>query len=198
MFEEVPALFVGVEVGDVADGLAEGVDGPGADSAQVSLELGEGHFDRIEIGAVGRQEEEPCAAFPEDGLGFGAFVAGEVVEDDHVTLAQGRSELGLDVGIEGLAVHRVVDHPWRGQAIAAQAGNEGLGGPVSERRIGLQSGAATRPAAQAGHLRRRAGLIEEDQSMAVLAHERLAMRFPLLTRLTHVFALGLRGQQSFF
>ena len=69
---------------------------------------------------------------------------------------------------------------------------------VLERRIGLQPGAAARPAAQAGHLRRRAGLIEEDQSMAVLAHERLAMRFPLLTRLTHVLALGLRGQQSFF
>ena len=59
----------------------------------------------------------------------------------------------------------MVDHPRRGQAIAAQPGDEGLGGPVSERRIGLQPGAAARPAAQTGHLCRRAGLVEEDQSM---------------------------------
>ncbi len=41
--------------------------GSGRDSAQVGLEFGEGHFDRIEIGTVGRQEEEPGAALPEDG-----------------------------------------------------------------------------------------------------------------------------------
>ncbi len=58
-------------------------------SAQVGLEFGEGHFDRIEIGTVGRQEEEPGATLPEDGLGLGALVAGQVVEDDHVALAQG-------------------------------------------------------------------------------------------------------------
>lgn len=50
----------------------------------MGFELGERHFDRIEIGTIGRQEEEPCAALPEDGLGFGALVAGEVVEDRHL------------------------------------------------------------------------------------------------------------------
>ena len=35
---------------------------------------------------------------------------------------------GLDIGVEDLAVHRLVDHPRRGQAIATQSGNEGLGG----------------------------------------------------------------------
>jgi hypothetical protein len=164
----------------------------------VGFELGEGHFNRIEIGTVGREEEKPGAPLPEDGLGFGALVAGEVVEDHHVALAQGGSELGLDIGVEGLAVDRMIDHPRRGQAIAAQASNEGLGGPVSERRIGLQPGAAARPLAQAGHLCRRARLVEEDQSMAIAAHPRLAMRLPFLTRLTHVLAPGLRGEQSFF
>ena len=33
--------------------------------------------------------------------------------------------------------------------------------------------------------------------MDILAHAWLAMRLPLLTRLTHVLSLGLRGQQSF-
>jgi hypothetical protein len=74
---------------------------------------------------------------PEHGLGLCTLVAGQVVEDHHVTLLQGRGELGLDVDVEGLAGHWVVDHPGRDQAIAPQAGDEGLRGPVSERRRGL-------------------------------------------------------------
>jgi hypothetical protein len=42
----------------------------------------------------------------------------------------------------------LVDHPWRGQAIAPQSRDEGLGGPVSERRIGFQPGTAASPATQ--------------------------------------------------
>jgi hypothetical protein len=121
-----------------------------------------------------------------------------VVEDHHVTGLQRRGELGLDVGVEDLAVHGLVDHPWRGQAIATQSGNEGLGGPVSERRIGFQAGATASPATQAGHLGRRAGFVEEDQSVGRLAHARLAVRLPLVTRLAHVLAPSLGGQQCFF
>jgi hypothetical protein len=40
--------------------------------------FGEGHFDRIEIWTIGRQEEEPGAALPEDGLGLCALVAGQL------------------------------------------------------------------------------------------------------------------------
>ena len=39
----------------------EGVDGSDRPLAQMRLELGECHFDWIEVGAVGRQEQEPCA-----------------------------------------------------------------------------------------------------------------------------------------
>ena len=169
-----------------------------ADAPEMGLELGERHFDRIEVRAVRRQEEEPSSALLEDSLGLCALVAGEVVEDHHVALLQRRGELGLDIGVEDLAVHGLVDHPRRGQAIAPQSGDEGLGRPVSERRIGLQAGAAASPAAQAGHLGRRAGFVEEDQSVDPLAHARLAVRLPLVTRLAHVLALGLRGQQCFF
>jgi hypothetical protein len=34
--------------------------------------------------------------------------------------------------------------------------------------------------------------------MDLLEHARLAVRLPLLTRLTHVLAPGLRGQKCFF
>ena len=111
---------------------------------------------------------------------------------------QRRSELGLDIDVEDLAVHGLVDHPGRGQAIATQAGNERLRGPVPEGRMGLQPGATASSAAQTGHLGRRAGFVEEDQPVDPLAHARLAVSLPLVTRLAHVRALGLRGQQCFF
>jgi hypothetical protein len=34
--------------------------------------------------------------------------------------------------------------------------------------------------------------------VSLITHVRLTVRRPLLTRLTHVLALGLRGQQCFF
>ena len=46
------------------------------------LELGESHFDRVEIGTVGRQDENPCAFCPDCRLSGRAFVGGEIVEDD--------------------------------------------------------------------------------------------------------------------
>jgi hypothetical protein len=125
-------------------------------------------------------------------------VAGKVVPDHHVAHLQRRGALGLDIGVEVLAVHGLVDHPWRGQAIAPQSGEEGLRGPVSERRIGLQADTTTSSATQTGHLGRRAGFVEEDQPVDPLANARLAVRLPLVTRLAHVLALGLRGQQCFF
>ena len=164
----------------------------------MGLELGESHFDRIEVRAVRRQEQEPGAALLEDSLGLCALVAGEVVEDHHVARLQRWGELGLDIGVEDLAVHGLIDHPRRGQAIAPQSGDEGLCRPVPERRIGLQPGTPASPATQTGHLGRRAGFVEEDQAVDLLAHARLAVRLPLLTRLAHVLAPGLRGQQCFF
>ncbi len=41
---------------------------------QMGFEFCEGHLDRIEVGAVGRQEEDPCALGPYGLLGGRAFV----------------------------------------------------------------------------------------------------------------------------
>jgi hypothetical protein len=38
VLEEVPAFLFRVESRDVADGFAQGVDGPGADASEVGLE----------------------------------------------------------------------------------------------------------------------------------------------------------------
>ena len=67
-------------------------------------------IDGVEIGAVGREEQEPCAAFLKYGGGLFAFVARQIVKDHHVAALERRGELGLDIGLEDFAVHRAVDH----------------------------------------------------------------------------------------
>jgi hypothetical protein len=61
MADVVGAFFRGEEVDGSADEVPESVDGSGLGLPQQFLEFGEGHLDRIEIGAVGRQEQEARA-----------------------------------------------------------------------------------------------------------------------------------------
>lgn len=96
------------------------------------LEFGKSHFDWIEVRAVGRQEEEPRATFFEDGFGFLAFVARQIIEDDHVPTLERRGELGLYISFEDFPVHRTVDDPRCGQTVVAQGSDEGLRPPVTE------------------------------------------------------------------
>jgi hypothetical protein len=56
----------------------------------VVLELGEELFDRIEVGRVFRQKQQPCAGGADRLAHRLALVAAEVVEDDDVA--------GLSVG----------------------------------------------------------------------------------------------------
>src|SRR5271169_3681233 len=63
---------------DLPDGLAEFVDGAHGHSAQMRLEFGEGHFDGIEVGAVGRQKQQPSASLADGLFGGRAFVAGRL------------------------------------------------------------------------------------------------------------------------
>jgi hypothetical protein len=65
----------------LADGFPEFVDGSHGHAAQVRFEFGEGHFDGIEVGAVGRQEEQASALLTNGLLGGGTFVRGQVVPE---------------------------------------------------------------------------------------------------------------------
>lgn len=162
------------------------------------LEFCEGHFDGVKVWAVGRQEEEPSAAFLKDGAGLLAFVAGEIVEDDDIAWRKGWRELGFDVGFEDTAVHGLIDDPRRGQAIAAQGGDEGLRFPMAERRMRLQTLAAQCPPAQAGHFGGRSRLVNEQQPVRFLAHPGLTVFTPDLAFARYVSAFTLGRQQRFF
>ena len=79
-------------------------------------------------------------------------MAGQVVQDDRITFAQGRRELGLDIGIERRAVHGAVDDPGRVQPVVAQRRDKRLRAPVAEGRVIDQPLPARRPAGSLGHV----------------------------------------------
>jgi hypothetical protein len=66
----MPAFGGFEEITDVADGGDEAIEGAGGGLAQVCLQLGEGPLDRVQVGRVLGQEEEPGAAPAQGGLGL--------------------------------------------------------------------------------------------------------------------------------
>jgi hypothetical protein len=75
---------------------------------QQLFEFGENHLNRIEIGAVGRQEDKMGASGTDGVARCLGFVAAEIVENDDVALGQGRSEDLLGIDREELAIDGTV------------------------------------------------------------------------------------------
>jgi hypothetical protein len=73
----------------------------------------------------------------------------------------------LDIGKEGLAGHRAVEHHRRAEPIASQGGDKGGGLPVAERRLGEEPPAARGAAVEPGHLGAGAGLVDEDELVGI-------------------------------
>jgi len=186
------------EIADFTDCAPEGVDGSDRAGSQKGLELGESHLDWIEVGAIGRKEQEPGALGANSPLGLGALMSRQIVQDDDVARLEGRSELRVDVSFEDAPVHRRVNDERGGQGVASQAGDEGLRLPMSERGFGKEPLALRATAAQARHLGGRSGLVQEDEPVGLKPHDRLARRDPFLARLLDVGPIVLAGPQSFF
>jgi hypothetical protein len=75
--------------------------------AQMGLELGEDHFDWIEIWTIGRQEQDPCAPGANGLVSGRAFMGRQVVHDDDVArLRLGRHGRRIHAGAVG-SVRRV-------------------------------------------------------------------------------------------
>jgi len=196
--EEIPAFLGFEERADAANGLFEGVIGSGLGCAHMGFEFGEGHFDGVQIGTVGRQEQEPSALCFEASGGCFAFVAAKIIENDHIALIEGGCELGLGINLEGGAVHGTVEQPGSGQAMEPQTCNKGLRPPSAKRRQGPEPVPAKRPAVKPGHLRIGGGFINKDKPVRHHPHKGQALRNPDSPRLLHVSAFLLRRQKRFF
>lgn len=169
MAEVVGALFSGEGVEELADAGPERLDGSLGCASEEGLQLGEDQFDRIEVGAVGRQVEEAGSGLFDEAAYAQDLVGGEIVHDDDVAGAQGRDQDLLDVDEEGFAVHGAVEDEGRDQAVAAQTGGEGGGLPVSPGLSADQPSAPWRAAPGADHLGVGAGLVDEDQLVRIEA-----------------------------
>ena len=98
----------------------------------MSLEPGESHLNRIEVGAVGRQEKEPASLLPERLCRTRAFVGGQVVEYDDDARGERRCGLCCDAGVEGNAVHGSCNDPGCDQCVLREPGNECQCSPFAE------------------------------------------------------------------
>src|SRR5664279_3909309 len=92
-------------------------------------------LDRIEVGRIFRQEDEPGADVA-DGLSSGlSFVGAEIVEDHHISrLERGDEEL-FNVGCEALAIDRTVEQAGRVDAIVPESGEKGRRFPMAMRNL---------------------------------------------------------------
>ena len=159
------------------------------------LDLGESLLDRVEIGAVGREEEQPgacCADCAAHGL---ALVAAQVVHDDDVAGFQRRHEHLFDIEQESLAVDRPVDEPRRLDPVVAQGGDEGGGLPIPMRGLRFKPLTAWRPAEERGHVGLGPGLIDEDEAGRIDPPSILG---PLRSAVGDIGAIPFAGNQRLF
>jgi hypothetical protein len=93
--------------------------------------LGEDLFDGIEIGALGRQEEQPRADAADcgsDGLGL---VAAKIVHDDDVSWFEASKQVLFNIGQEAFAIDGPVEDARRRHLITTKRTNECQGFPVA-------------------------------------------------------------------
>ena len=159
------------------------------------LELGEGIFDRIEVGTVGRQIVEFGAAGLNSLPDARDLVGGQIVHDDDVAWAQGWRQHLLDPGEEALSVHWPVQKHRRNEARKREAADKGDSLPMTVRNCGAATLASWRPATKPRHLRRKAALVDKNQVFGVKIV--LAVD-PILARGLHIGARLLAGMGSLF
>ena len=196
--EIVPAFLRLEKAADIADGTPQFIIGSRLCLSDQGLQFGEGHLNGIKVGRVFGQEQEPGADVGQRLCRPRTFVHIEIIEDDHIAASQARHQLGADIGIEGRAVHGLVDDPGGDKSITPQTGDEGLRVPLSERRIGHEPLSPWAASAQRCHVGLHTGFIQEDQPCRVAMHERLAALDPCPAGLLDVRAFFLRCQQRFF
>ena len=163
--------------------------------AQEVLELGEDLLDGVEIRAVGREIFKFRASCLDGIADAGNLVAGEVVENDDVTLVQGGCESLLDPGLEGGAVDGPVEDARGGDAVMPQGGDEGRCFLVSVRGNAFDALASGGPAIAGRHVRRGPCFIKENKLF------RLQPRLPLspfAPGLGEVLARSLGGNRGLF
>jgi len=159
------------------------------------LELGEDHFDGVQVGRVRRQEQEMRARVADELAGRLAFVAAEVVGDHDVAGGQGRDQALVHPGGEAVAVDRPVQDEGCDDAVMAQPGQEGQCLPVTVRDMGRKPCATLAPATGPGHVGLDPSFIQKYQTLGIKS---MLVLLPALPEPRHLRAQLFAGHHGFF
>jgi hypothetical protein len=126
-----------------------------------------GHFDRVEVRAIGGQLEE-ARARSFDRLAYAIdFVRGQIVHHLDIAGRQRRGQDLVDIGAKSIGIHRAIEQHRGVKPGQAQASDKCGGFPVAVRHAGAASFSARRPSAQARHLGVDAAFVDEDQPVRI-------------------------------
>lgn len=150
--------------GDAAERAPERIDGSMRFMTQLGLHFGEDHLDRIEVGAVGRQEQQ-LSTRRFDGAADGRdFMDGKIVHDDDVIRPQRGDEDLLYIGGEQLGIDRTVEHVGCDHAVLTDTADEARRLAVTMRHSGDQTLADGCSSVRPGHVGLDRSLVEKDQA----------------------------------
>ncbi len=123
------------------------------------------------------------------------LVAAQIVEEDHIAWPESWDEELLDVSQEADPLDRSIEDAGRGDAIAAQGGEDGQGFPVPVRGARRKPPPAQSPAPDRSHVGFRPGLGDEDKALGV---EPSLILLPPRPEAGDVRTLLLAWQNAFF
>lgn len=163
--------------------------------SQESFELRKDLLDGIEVGAVGREEEHPCACSSDGGAHGLSLVATQIIEDHDVAgLERGDQEL-LDIGKEADAIDRAIEDGGRIDPIMPQRGQKGERLPVTVWNLGAQPLAPAAAAMSSGHVSLGPGFIDEDETARI---KPTLIAYPACPPTRDIAPILLAGQNAFF
>ena len=141
--------------------------------AQERFQFGEGQFDRIEIGTVGREKPNRRPRLLDRGSNRGLLVDHEVVEHDDIARSQRGHQHLFDIGEETWIVDGPIEHRGSAEALEPERGDHRVRLPMTAGGVIMEAGAARAPTIAPEQIRRHAAFIEKH----VLPH--LAERLPV-------------------
>ena len=170
-------------------------DGSFCGLSQEMFELGKDLLNRIEVGAIGRQEQQPGTSGPDRGANGRFLVAGEIVHDDDVAGHERRTEMFFDPCGEAGGVDRLIEHEGRIDPVAAEGCDEGHRFPVAVGHLGMEPLSDWSPASEGCHVGLGPGLVDENQAARIRSSLEL---LPLLATPGDLRAQLLGGKNAFF
>ena len=150
------------------------VEGPRSCGTQERFQFRERHFNRIEIGAVRREESDPGARGFDRRAHLGLLVDGEIVEHDDVTASERGDQHLLHIGPKAVVVDGSIEHRRRRDPMGPQRGDDRVRLPMAARRVITQPHAAETAPIPAQQISRHTTFIEKDVAPGVAQRQPVA------------------------